>query len=577
MRRLSATLLAATAGILPFELVATMPLGPLRISSVELFLYATLATWGVSCLGDPAARRELLDPRRWPGVLRAAAALGLVLLLSAARAPEFRGAAFKSALRGLSGILLGFAAADLLRAPRQRARVLTALVLGAAIAAVGVIVEAWAPSGAPWLRAFHDQTFQALGQVRGSGPFQFPNIAAMALEAAIPVALLLGSAGAIRNERGEDSLDLRRRLRWAMPSSLNAAAAAVMFLAVIATGSRAGLVGASAATLVVAVMWARDPLRRRAGWMAGGGLLVLLVAGVANDPALAARLHFWRDGRWYRSEIVPAGGAADRLPPRLAPGARATELLSVANRGTLAWRHAPPSSVRLSYHWVDARTGRIAIRDGLRTTLPADVPPGGAVTLRAAVGAPPEPGRYLLWWDMVHEEVTWFSAHGDQGRREPILVGDLPASPGAGLAPAANAAVPRLEDSAVPRRRLWRAALGMFRQRPLLGVGPDNFRHLYGRILGLAAPDDRLHANNLYFETLADLGLCGALALVALVVALAAAARRAWTVPLGRGIALGLGTFLLHGTLDYFFAFTPTLAMFWLLAGALAGCEQDAA
>src|SRR5207245_1243891 len=64
----------------------------------------------------------------------------------------------------------------------------------------------------------------------------------------------------------------------------------------------------------------------------------------------------------------------------------------------------------------------------------------------------------------------------------------------------------------VPRADLWRAALRMFAQRPLLGFGPDNFRHLYGAYLGLQVWDERVHANNLYLELLADVGVLGAAA-----------------------------------------------------------------
>ena len=61
----------------------------------------------------------------------------------------------------------------------------------------------------------------------------------------------------------------------------------------------------------------------------------------------------------------------------------------------------------------------------------------------------------------------------------------------------------------------------------------------------------------------------------ALILALAAAARRAIAATglLGVGVAVALGTFLLHGTLDYFFEFTPTYSIFWLLAGALIALD----
>ena len=58
----------------------------------------------------------------------------------------------------------------------------------------------------------------------------------------------------------------------------------------------------------------------------------------------------------------------------------------------------------------------------------------------------------------------------------------------------------------MPRSVLWETAFGIAREHPLLGIGPDNFRHTYGRYLGLAAWDPRVHANNSYIEVLVGHG-----------------------------------------------------------------------
>jgi O-antigen ligase len=126
---------------------------------------------------------------------------------------------------------------------------------------------------------------------------------------------------------------------------------------------------------------------------------------------------------------------------------------------------------------------------------------------------------------------------------------------------------------------LWRAALMAWREHPLLGLGPDNFRRAYNRYLGLSRPDERLHANNLYLETLAGLGLAGIGALVLLVVGFAGAARTAIRHHgaasvaglIAIGAAIGLAAYLVHGFFDYFLEFTPTYGLLWLLAGIVAG------
>jgi O-antigen ligase len=161
--------------------------------------------------------------------------------------------------------------------------------------------------------------------------------------------------------------------------------------------------------------------------------------------------------------------------------------------------------------------------------------------------------------------------------REPIVVDD-----GGGLgsmAPSSPRLVVRQDVSEpISRITLWRAAVAAWRVHPLLGLGPDNFRHLSGQFLGRARTDERMHVNSLYFETLADLGLVGVLALAALVAALVGSARRAIGVPASRllalGVAAGLATYLLHGLLDYFLEFTPTYALFWLLAGMMVAMDQ---
>ena len=49
----------------------------------------------------------------------------------------------------------------------------------------------------------------------------------------------------------------------------------------------------------------------------------------------------------------------------------------------------------------------------------------------------------------------------------------------------------------------------MAREHPILGVGPDNFRLLYGRQFGLSNTDTNVHSNSLYLELLVGSGLIG--------------------------------------------------------------------
>ena len=416
------------------------------------------------------------------------------------------------------------------------------------------------------LHSFHLVTFEALGRPRASGPFQYPNIAAMYLEAVAPIAAALGAAAFVARRS-------RLRLGGFMLVLL------LLLDGVLATASRAGLVGALAAVAALAVFYGRRGETRA---LAPALLATMLaLAALASGSELVGRFRFWKDGGWYRAVITRSGGPQGRLPAVLAagehgdrePGRSEPGGARLAARSTLPrWRCRTTGWTPTPAPWWCA-TGSGRFSRG-------DLYPGGRAQIRAQVRAPSRPGRYVLWWDLVQENTTWFSERGDPGLREPIVVDER-----------------RRRGRSRPRQRrwrwgcgrampdddsrgtLWRAAVSAWRAHPLLGIGPDNFRHLSGQFLGLAHTDERMHANSLYFETLADLGMVGVLALLAVAAALAGAARRAVAAPASRilalGVAAGLATYLLHGLLDYFLEFTPTYALFWLLAGMIVAMDRS--
>jgi O-antigen ligase len=109
---------------------------------------------------------------------------------------------------------------------------------------------------------------------------------------------------------------------------------------------------------------------------------------------------------------------------------------------------------------------------------------------------------------------------------------------------------------------------------PLFGIGPDNFRLMYGDYLGSTNWNTGVHANNMYLEWLADSGVVG---LVTFLLASLMLARVAWRMlkqhlhdPLWvwRLALIGsLTAWYLHGFVDYFFEFTPASILFWILVG----------
>ena len=126
---------------------------------------------------------------------------------------------------------------------------------------------------------------------------------------------------------------------------------------------------------------------------------------------------------------------------------------------------------------------------------------------------------------MVQEQITWFSALGVEAATTWVDVADRDDAPAIAELPPPITVVDTTEP---PRRALWAAAVGMWAERPLVGIGPDQFRHQYGGHLNLEAFDDRIHASSLYLETLVGQGLLGLLALVGLLATLARTVAGGW-------------------------------------------------
>jgi O-antigen ligase len=115
---------------------------------------------------------------------------------------------------------------------------------------------------------------------------------------------------------------------------------------------------------------------------------------------------------------------------------------------------------------------------------------------------------------------------------------------------------------------LWAAAVRMISERPLLGVGPDNYRLVYGRYAGLEPFDTRVHSNNMYLEMLASGGALGGAAFLWLCVAVARTTRRGLDgaagspiAPLTIGMVAAVAAIAVHGLLDSFLSFTGTYVL----------------
>jgi hypothetical protein len=561
--------------ILPFE-APLFRVGPLVITTAELALYVLLGTWTAAALVEWTPLRRGWSQLIGNPIARAVALWLTVLVVSAVAASSHRLAVLKFALRSLGGGLLFFAAKDLMRAPGLARRVALAVVVGALLSAATALVESALPGAASLWRPFRAGAFTALGLPRASGAFAYPTIAAMYWEAALPL-LVVAPFG------GKRWLD--RAPPWVGGAAVTTVAG-VLVGAMLLSATRTALGSAAVASAAMLILCWRNggPRVRRA---AGGTLaLTTVLIGLTflpgrSDSLLSQRLHWWRDDTWFRADY-----SVGQSPLTMSAGRITAVPVIVHNGGALAWPREGNNPVHLSYHWErnDAAGPRLEF-DGRRTLIPEDVPPGATVSLLGAVRAPSSPGRYRLRWDMVCEEVTWFSQRGSPTADQLVEVVADTRRKSARYDDTMVAG--SLEDWVISleptRPELWRAAVRLWRRHPVLGVGPDNFRRLYPEVITPARPgrqftDQRMHANSFYLETLADLGLVGLAALALLMAAVFGQARAHATA--GRllpvAAAVAVGTFFVHGVLDYFLEFTPSYGLFWLLL-ALAGREAHPA
>jgi hypothetical protein len=580
--------------VLPFEAIQPVLVTPwLSLTDEKVVLLLAVVAWVLLGRGGLPSNAE------WRAVLPSLALL-LVALVAALFAPEFGDEALRFVWRLAAA---AFILLLVVRVTTNRSRLtglLWAIILGAGLSGLLGIGEAagW-PLLNPLLGLFKVAPTWVAGELRVSASFQYATIAAMYFEMAVPLAIVLAATATRR---------WRRLLALAI--------AAVCTVNVALSLSRAGILtlGLVVALLLVAG-WLKPDLRRIV-WPAAvsAGILVGSVAILAvRNPVFDMRLVTESDADWY--------GAAYSAPAALSlvSAEAATIALDVRNEGRITWSNSGNHPFALGYRWLTADgTGVLDVPPG-EVALTRDVAPGETIHLQTLVQVPPlSPGAYRLDWGMLQRDVLRFYERGSADAETVVDVTQARSAPAAGRTATELAilAVSPRDDGEAPwvvgRLELWGAALRLIQTRPLLGVGPDNFRHLYGAQLGLETWDERVQANNLYLEVLTDIGLLGLAAFLWVVAAPLRVAQRLLNLSAARstrklatfeelsnqknsdsrqgaapgrwargnpegkaravivlGVSLGVVAFLVHGLLDSFLAFTPTALLLWMLLGML--------
>jgi O-Antigen ligase len=545
----------AVAVASPFERVLPgAAVAGMNVTTVEAMVLIALMAFAACVWADPSALKWR-SPITMPGAL-----LFLVVLATAVLAPEFRGNAVRFAGRLTAAMLVMLLAQSaIVTESLARALIVTLLIVGSIVGFIAVLELAQVPAVIDGLRAFRPGFHVVGGQVRATSTMFYPTITSMYLE----LVFALGLATLTPMESGGFS-PRWRRLKPS-PSMLPFLALALVGAGVIATFTRAGLISMALSLAVMAFSY--YSIRRR--WepehkpLAALAIALVAFALFSQSPALLM-MRFGTDTSqdWY--------GASYEAPAQLRfrPGGVYQVPVTVTNEGMLTWQSQEEPQFALSYHWLDAGTEDVVQFDGARTEFAQPVRVGEQATVQATVRAPGYPGSYLLVWDVVHEHRAWLSTEGIPPARSDVTI------EGAAITgPMKSMGRLPVASIRMPRRTLWRAALRIAADHPFAGVGPDNFRHVYGRYLRLATWDTRVHSNNMYLEALADMGVPGLAALLGLIAAVAFELRDRWRAispaqaPMLAAVTAAWLSIAGHGLVDSFITFTPTYLLFALTAG----------
>ena len=542
------------ATLAPFEMTKPLVRLPWQaISNLEAVLLLTLATWAAALAW---VRREVgWGPRAPLG--RAGAVFLAAMAIAAAVAPAAHLNAWHMTGRLVAAAAVYRLTVDGLTTERRlRTALSLSVASGVLVAALAMLESAQVDVVLRWLQAFRPSVSVVGAQVRAGGPLQYPTIASMYLEVvfAFGLGLLLAA------------VDASSRLRTALWFLALAAIGGAITL----TFTRAGLITMAASVLLVGA--ARGTRR---GLDTGTVLLAALsvvVVGffVSSRSAQSLWLRFTTEGQdtWYRARIdAPkslsmATGDERRIP------------IAVSNTGRLVWDSAEDPPILVSYHWLAENGERVVAFDGARTAFDRPVEPGETATVHALVRAPHRPGAYQLEWDVLQEGLLWFST--EQG----ALPSTVSLATVTGESTGESFITTDRPRPAVRPGRLvlWRAAARMIAAHPFLGVGPDNFRLLYGPYAGLQNADARTHSNNMYLEVLVSGGLVAAIAFVWFL-------REAVTVfvsccksidPRRVAVAAAGVAIVLHALFDSFISFAPTYILFSLTLGFAAAVPRGA-
>ncbi|MBE0428830.1 MAG: O-antigen ligase family protein [Thermoleophilia bacterium] len=419
-----------------------------------------------------------------------------------------------------------------------------------------------------WLSPWQETivTFGTFYNLRASSTLPFPTVLSMYLELAAPVALVLGLWLLARRQADRGS-------RLWLHGVLTAGLSLVMTVQVF-TYTRSALVAVPVSMLAAALLAAAFGYGRRvAGYFTLGVVLLLAIMAMTTliSNKMASRIGVAEQTRHYGADY-----SVVEFPREMQPGREYAARINVENTSDVSWNHQGSNRITMSYRWTEYPEKANYRITHLVTELPREVAPDETIELEVPFMTPDDPGRYVLVMELVKGHVGWFSADASV---PPVVVPLEFDSRGSAIFSMPETGADYVEAKPIltspSRTVLWRAAIRMWKEHPLVGVGPGQYRRVYHEYVSGIEPDERLEAHNIFLQAMASTGVVG---LAAMLWLLAAAARAQLGMirdrSLGKDvrlISLGLMAALIayvsHGVLDFFLWQTGIAFMFFAQLG----------
>jgi len=518
----------------------------IKLTTVECIIATVLVLWIASQI---ASQKTPRIPHRIAASLLVW--LGF-MLVSALAASSHRSDTLYFMGRMVTGVLIGWTAYNLIDNPFRLRMVLIGLAIsGAIVSLLGLAEALGVQSILGWLSNFKVSQTRIGDVIRISSTLSYATITAMVLEMILAPSLML--------------VLLAKSLWFRL---LSGGVVLVALLGIVLTLSRAGiiaLIGGLALIAVYGFLWhERRLIVGSIAATAALGLFVILT--LVLKPVTSLRLSSETEQSWYRSGYdVP-----EQIEAR--PGSIVEVAVRLTNEGDRTWNTLNQTPFELSYHLYDEQHNPITY-EGDRSPLPVEVAPGQSISVQAQVSTPNRVGTYFVEWDLLQEDIVWFSWKGNLTALTRLNVAGAAVEMPARINRSPPPTDLRVILPTPPRSVLWRVALEIARDHPLLGIGPDNFRWQYGNYLNLNWWNTDIHSNNLYLEWLADTGLPGFLLFLIFSYVMFRSVlpsrydRSNEQKLILLALVASLAIWYIHGLFDYFFEFTPTYVVFWLILG----------